>query len=153
MSELTKKQLEDHFGKKAVKYNKMSVAQIAEAEKECKCDNCEMEKHWTPLDKNMLNNLEEKDITPAPKLTEDLGKQINEKGEFEPRMVDLIKGWNLSSKRNNPLDPFEIPRSGFINVSDVKEFIRQLRADIKLNISTSPLVDRIIDKLAGEELI
>jgi len=156
MSELTKKQLEDHFGKKAVKYNKMSVAQIAEAEKECKCDNCEMEKHWTPLDKNMLNNLEEKDITPAPKLTEDLGKQINEKGEFEPRMVDLIKGWDLSSKAHHV--GRTMGKSGKRQrmeyyERDVKEFIRQLRADIKLNISTSPLVDRIIDKLAGEELI
>ena len=37
-------------------------------------------------------------------------------------------------------------------VEDVREFIKKLKDDLHLNISTSPLVTRIIDELAGEEL-
>ena len=39
-----------------------------------------------------------------------------------------------------------------LTTDDVKEFIRELRADIRLNISTSPNLDRIINELAGGKL-
>jgi len=43
--------------------------------------------------------------------------------------------------------------SPYLFTDDVREFIKQLKDDIHLNISTSPLVDEIIDELAGEKLI
>ena len=42
---------------------------------------------------------------------------------------------------------------GFLWTTDVKEFIKELKNDLHLNISTSKIMDRIIDELAGEDLI
>ena len=57
--------------------------------------------------------------------------------------------WNLSDK----LNPIGSAYKELLDSDDVREFIKQLKDDIHLNISTSPLVDEIIDKLAGDKLI
>lgn len=41
----------------------------------------------------------------------------------------------------------------FYSEQDVKQFIKDLRDDLHLNISTSPQLDKIIDELAGDKLI
>ena len=62
--------------------------------------------------------------------------------------------WNLSDKINEGhyISHKYIDYSN-LDIENVREFIKQLKDDIHLNISTSPLVDEIIDKLAGDKLI
>ena len=55
--------------------------------------------------------------------------------------------FNLSEKIWEVSDTIQ-----FIVKKDVKEFIKLVRNDLHLNISTSPLINKIIDKHAGKKL-
>ena len=59
---------------------------------------------------------------------------------------------SLSDKRVKVVRGFNDPIYRY-DEEDVKEFIKELKDDLHLNISTSPLVTKIIDLLAGEKLV
>ena len=66
------------------------------------------------------------------------------------------KLWEIGKYAHKyPEDWIVVPILDVIELIDehYKEFIKELKADLKLNISTNPLMDRIIDKLAGDKLL
>ena len=90
MSELTKKQLEDHFGKKAVKHNMMSVAQIAEAEKEWDLSSkIVSKKHGTEVNGKL--NTEDIEFTYTDDVREFIRRERVEDDYFREKMAHFAR--------------------------------------------------------------
>jgi len=75
----------------------------------------------------------------------------------QPRTPKIWKGdfrmteFNLSEKRKDYRDSHQEPIE-WLELKDVKEFIRLLKEEIKLDEFQDIIVREIIDKLAGEDL-
>ena len=130
--------VKENFDKMAKIMNKASK-EVDVLLKECDCDNCEIEKHWTPLDKNMLNNLEEKEWDLSSQIYDDLKPELD---------VDDVKEFirRLKGKLNKRFQYAKVDMSA----------MKHLKTISKEQIIKNKLIEDIlgyVDKLAGEELI